>query len=164
MLGYRTQWTHCCLNHVCRVYQQLCQVLCWGLQYATIQAGFVLAAATARSGAMTYTAQCVASRANWTAVRAKSFAVTDSGSTWLQCELMIRQGLVRRVFGEWQRLCQERDWKTQLATRDNEIKRMDREVCASVTSNLPCAHYHRLMAHMTRSCALNLHTREASQW
>lgn len=47
----------------------------------------------------------------------------------LQCELMIRQGLVRRVFGEWQRLCQERDWKTQLATRDNEIKRMDREVC-----------------------------------
>ena len=46
----------------------------------------------------------------------------------LQCELMIRQGLVRRVFGEWQRLCQERDWKTQLATRDNEIKRMDREV------------------------------------
>ena len=46
----------------------------------------------------------------------------------MQCELMIRQGLVRRVFGEWQRLCQERDWKTQLATRDNEIKRMDREV------------------------------------
>lgn len=47
----------------------------------------------------------------------------------VQCEAMIRQGLVRRVFGEWQRLCQERDWKTQLATRDNEIKRMDREVC-----------------------------------
>ena len=47
----------------------------------------------------------------------------------LQCEALIRQGLVRRVFGEWQHLCQERDWKTQLATRDNEIKRMDREVC-----------------------------------
>ena len=46
----------------------------------------------------------------------------------MQCEIMIRQGLLRRVFAEWQRLCQERDWKTQLATRDNEIKRMDREV------------------------------------
>lgn len=53
---------------------------------------------------------------------------------------MIRQGLVRRVFGEWQRLCQERDWKTQLATRDNEIKRMDREVCQAehVLSFHPC--------------------------
>lgn len=46
----------------------------------------------------------------------------------MQCEIMIRQGLLRRVFAEWQQLCQERDWKTQLATRDNEIKRMDREV------------------------------------
>lgn len=46
----------------------------------------------------------------------------------MQCEILIRQGLLRRVFAEWQRLCQERDWKTQLATRDNEIKRMDREV------------------------------------
>ena len=55
---------------------------------------------------------------------------------------MIRQGLVRRVFGEWQRLCQERDWKTQLATRDNEIKRMDREVCQaeSVLLSTPSAH------------------------
>ena len=52
----------------------------------------------------------------------------ETGVCALQCELMIRQGLVRRAFGEWQRLCQERDWKTQLATRDNEIKRMDREV------------------------------------
>ena len=49
---------------------------------------------------------------------------------------MIRQGLVRRVFGEWQHLCQERDWKTQLATRDNEIKRMDREVGLSVPAPL----------------------------
>ncbi len=50
------------------------------------------------------------------------------GCHMMQCEIMIRQGLLRRVFAEWQRLCQERDWKTQLATRDNEIKRMDREV------------------------------------
>ncbi|KAL3152452.1 hypothetical protein ABBQ32_001497 [Trebouxia sp. C0010 RCD-2024] len=53
--------------------------------------------------------------------------VDDYARKRRKCEVMIRQGLVRRVFGEWQRLCQERDWKTQLATRDNEIKRMDRE-------------------------------------
>ena len=49
---------------------------------------------------------------------------------------------MRRVFGEWQRLCQERDWKTQLATRDNEIKRMDREVWQTehVLSCSPCCH------------------------
>lgn len=60
----------------------------------------------------------------------------------VQCEVMIRQGLVRRVFGEWQRLCQERDWKTQLATRDNEIKRMDREVCPPSTCALTITKEH----------------------
>ena len=61
---------------------------------------------------------------------------------------MIRQGLVRRVFGEWQRLCQERDWKTQLATRDNEIKRMDREVCLSVTN----LQYHLVTISVSTDC------------
>ena len=56
----------------------------------------------------------------------------------LQCEMMIRQGLLRRVFAEWQRLCQERDWKTQLATRDNEIRRMDREVRHGLICNAVC--------------------------
>lgn len=55
----------------------------------------------------------------------------------VQCELMIRHGLVRRVFAEWQRLCQERDWKTQLTTRDNEIKRMDREA-SGMTYSMHC--------------------------
>ncbi|DBA91048.1 TPA: hypothetical protein ACH3X2_004154 [Trebouxia sp. C0005] len=53
--------------------------------------------------------------------------VDDYARKRRKCEIMIRQGLLRRVFAEWQQLCQERDWKTQLATRDNEIKRMDRE-------------------------------------
>jgi hypothetical protein len=46
----------------------------------------------------------------------------------MQCEIMVAHGLLRRCFIEWQRVCEERDWKTQLATRDNEIKRLDREV------------------------------------
>ena len=62
-----------------------------------------------------------------------AFIVTAVSKLLLQCEVLIRQGLLRRVFAEWQRLCQERDWKTQLATRDNEIKRMDREVCLRAT-------------------------------
>ncbi len=54
----------------------------------------------------------------------------------LQCELVVRHGLLRRCFAEWQHICEERDWKTQLATRDNEIRRLDRE--ASSVALLSC--------------------------
>ena len=72
----------------------------------------------------------------------------------LQCELIIRQGLVRRAFAEWQRLCQERDWKTQLATRDNEIKRMDREVrqAEPLLSQVFCCH--TVIKSLSRCCTI----------
>ena len=55
----------------------------------------------------------------------------------LQCELVVRHGLLRRCFAEWRHMCKERDWKTQLATRDNEIRRLDRE--ASSVALWSCA-------------------------
>eukprot|EP00891_Asterochloris_glomerata_P005550 jgi/Astpho2/5550/Aster-02810 len=53
--------------------------------------------------------------------------VDDYARKRKQCELVVRHGLLRRCFAVWQHICEERDWKTQLATRDNEIRRLDRE-------------------------------------